>query len=133
MVSIDFFTVPNITMKVLYVFIVLETPASRGAALQCDGASDGGLDFPTDRRGLWRPRSAALSAPRQGWRVRQRCSSANCVAADRGSTHGAANSLAESVRRTPDRFHSERLFEPLRDPQLPASEENARFLFRVLS
>src|SRR5258708_31871467 len=56
MVSIDFFTVPTITMRVLFVFILIGTRSSQGVAFQCDGASDRGLDGATDRRGLRRPR-----------------------------------------------------------------------------
>jgi hypothetical protein len=37
MVSMDFFTVPTITMKVRFVFLVLEH--RRREAFECDGAS----------------------------------------------------------------------------------------------
>jgi putative transposase len=64
MVSIDFFTVPTITMKVLFVLIVLEHESSQGAAFQCDRASDRRLDRTTDRRGVRRTRSCPVSHPR---------------------------------------------------------------------
>src|SRR5215471_11549823 len=57
MVSIDFFTVPTITMKVLFVFIVLEH-RRREVLLRCDRASLRSLDVPADRRGLRQSESA---------------------------------------------------------------------------
>jgi hypothetical protein len=64
-VSIDFFTVP-ITMKVLFVFIVLEHRRRQSVAFQCDRASHRGLDVPTDRRSFPRSGRAAVSHSRSG-------------------------------------------------------------------
>lgn len=109
LVSIDFFSVPTVAMKVLFVFLVLGTSSSGGAAFQCDRASHCDLDLPTDCRGLRRSGSAAISDTRSGWCLRQRRSPADRVIAYWGSTHRTPESLAESVRRTPDRFHTKRL------------------------
>jgi hypothetical protein len=81
MVSIDFFTVPTVTLRVLFVFVVLETSAPAGAAFQCDRAPHRSLDGSTDRRGLRRSRCAPLSHSRSGSGVRRRGPRANCIQA----------------------------------------------------
>ena len=79
MVSIDFFTVPTVTMRVLFVFLVLETPPSASAAFQCDRASHRRLDLPADRRNLRRSGCAEVSHSRSGSHLRQRGPSADRV------------------------------------------------------
>jgi len=108
------------------------TSSSPGVAYQCDRASHCGLDIPTDRRGLRRSGCAALSPTRSGWHLRQRSSSADRVTAHGRGTNRTAESLAESVCRTPNRFHTQRLLEPFRDCERQASEENPGFVFRLL-
>jgi hypothetical protein len=132
MVSIDFFTVPTITMKVLFVFIVLEHrrrqvlhfnvtehPTAAWTAQQIVEAfaeRDAPRYIIRDRDGVY------------GNEVRLRIASLHMEEV----LTGASESLAESVRRTPDRLDTERLLEPFRDPQRPASQENARIVFRLL-
>ena len=101
MVYIDFFTVPTITMKVLFVFIMLEH--RRRQVLHFNVT-----EHPT---AAWTSQPivgafAERDAPRyiisrSGWRLRQRSSSADRVPEHGGSTHSASESVAESVRRTP--------------------------------
>src|ERR1039458_4157571 len=47
-------------------------------------------------------------------------------------TNRTHESLAESVCRTPNRFHTQRLPAPGRNPERQASEENPGFVFRLL-
>jgi hypothetical protein len=132
MVSIDFFTVPTLTLKVLFVFIVLEhrrrhvlhfnvTEHLRAAwtALQMVEAFE-------DRdaaRYLLRDRDSIY-----GNDVRLRI-----AAWHERSSHGPAQSVAESIRRTPDRLHPPGVPEPFRDPECQTSEEDAEKLFPLLS
>ena len=50
-VAIDFFTVPTVTMKVLFVFIVLAHRRCEVLLFKLDRAPDVGVDFRADRRG----------------------------------------------------------------------------------
>jgi hypothetical protein len=108
------------------------TVAARCCTSRCDRASLGGLDVPADRRGLRRSECAPVSYTRSGWRPRQRSSSADRDTAYRRSAYRAPESLAESVRRTPDRLHTKRLPGPFRDPERQASYEDPDFIFRLL-
>src|SRR4029453_4683945 len=56
------------------------TWSSPGAAFQCDGASDCGLDYTTDCRGVRRSRRCPLFYPRSGQHLRQGVWIANKVA-----------------------------------------------------
>src|SRR5215475_13702396 len=108
------------------------TSPSPGAAFPCDGASRCSLDVPADRRSLRQSESASVSPPRSRPHLRQRSSLADRITADGRSVHPALESLAESVRRTPDRLDPQGLPGPFRDPQREASQANSEFLFRLL-
>src|SRR5262249_13372587 len=133
MVSIDFFTVPTLPLKVLFVFIVrehrrrqvmhfnvTEHPTAAWTALQMvEAFAD--------------PGCRSLSAAGSGQHLRQRRSSEDRLAWHERSSHGPAQSVAESIRRTPDRLHPPGVPEPLRDPECQTSEEDAEKLFPLLS
>ncbi len=53
LVSIDFFTVPTATFRVLFVLVALTSPQACDS-LPCDGASDRPLGCPTNGRGVSR-------------------------------------------------------------------------------
>jgi hypothetical protein len=130
-VSIDFFTVPTITRKVLFVFIVLEHRRRQmlhfnvrehpTAAWTSQPIVEAFLDRDALRY-LMRDRDSIY-----GDDVRRRISSIG----HRRTTHRAAESLAESVCRTPDRLDTRRLLEPFRYPEREASEASPGFLFRL--
>ena len=61
LVSVDFFTVPTVSFRALFVFIV---PAHR--AFQRDGASDGGLDRSAIPGSVSRRHGATIFDPRLG-------------------------------------------------------------------
>ena len=48
LVSMDFFTVPTLTGRVLFVFVLLQPPAPANRPRQRHGTSHGGLDGATD-------------------------------------------------------------------------------------
>jgi hypothetical protein len=55
MVSIDFFTVPRLTLRVLFVFIVREHRRRQVLAFPCHRTSDGSLDRAADCGGFRGP------------------------------------------------------------------------------
>jgi putative transposase len=121
LVSIDFFTVPTVTMKVLFVFIVLEH--RRREVLHYNVTEHPTVAWTSQQivEAFRRSGCAEVSHSRSGWYLRQRRWFADRVTAHGGSTHRAPESLAEPVRRTPDRLHPKRVLEPFRDPECPAS------------
>ena len=94
MVSIDFFTVPTITLKVLFVFIVLEH--SRREVLHFNVTDRSSLDFPADCGGLRRTRNSALSRAGSGRRLWHQRSVTYRFAPNRRNPHSAPQPLAES-------------------------------------
>ena len=116
MVSLNFFTVPTITLKVLFVFIVLEHRRREVLQLQRDGPPRGSLDVSADYRGLRRARHFALFAAGSGRRLWQRRSVAYGFAANRGNPHGAPQPLAASIRRAAHRLDPQRVSGPLHHP-----------------
>ena len=130
LVSIDFCTVPTVTMKVLFVFIVLEHrrrqalhfnvtehPAAAWTSQQIvEAFAD--RDVP---RYLLRDRDGIY-----GNEVRRRIASLRME---------EVLTAPRSPRQNPyasNRFHTQRLLEPFRDPKRQASEENPGFEFRFL-
>jgi hypothetical protein len=128
LMSIDFFTVP----RVLFEFIVLEH--RRREVLHFNVT-----EHPT---AAWTSQQiieafADREAPRYLIRDRDGVYGNEVRLWIASLTHGrsphrASESLAESIRRTPDRLHTKRLLEPLRDPERQVSQENPGFVFRLL-
>ena len=131
MVSIDFFTVPTITLKVLFVFMVLhhrrrevlhfnvtEHPTAAWTAQQIVEA----FADQEPARYLIRDRDSVY-----GKEVRQRIAALGIQ-----EVLTAPESLAKSVRRATDWLHPKRVFEPLHHPECPASEEDAIFIYLLL-
>jgi putative transposase len=71
MVAIDFFTVPTVTMKVLFVFFVLEHRRREVLHFNVTEHPYGHLERGADCRGLRRSRGCPLSHPRPGQYLRQ--------------------------------------------------------------
>jgi hypothetical protein len=106
---LNFFTVPTITLKVLFVFIVLEDrrrevlhfnvtdhPTAAWTSQQIIAEHDTSRYLLRDRDGvLWRRRSVAYR-----------------FAANRGNPHGAPQPLAESIRRAAHRLDPQRVSGP---------------------
>jgi hypothetical protein len=116
MVSIDFFTVPTITLKVLFVFIVLEHRRREVLHFNVTDYPHGSLDVSADCRGLRRARHFALFAAGSGRRLWRRRSVAYGFAANRGNPQGAPQPLAESIRRAAHRLDPQRVSGPLHHP-----------------
>jgi putative transposase len=121
MVSTDFFTVPTVTMRVLFVFIVLEH--RRREVLHFNVTEHPTAAWTSQQmvEAFAQSGCAEVSATRSGWRLRQRSSSAARVPKHRRVADRTPESLAESLRRTPDRLDTKRLPEPFRDPERQAS------------
>jgi|SRR5439155_17523999 len=60
LVSIDFFTVPTVQLRVLFVFVLLAQETSSRAAFQCDGASHGSMGGTADHRSIPGRRCTAI-------------------------------------------------------------------------
>jgi hypothetical protein len=99
MVSIDFFIVPTIALKVLFVFIVWEH--RRREVLHFNVTDHPMAPWTSQQiyRGLRRACHFALSAAGSGRRLWQPRSVAYGFAPNRGNPHGAPQPLAESIRR----------------------------------
>jgi membrane protease subunit (stomatin/prohibitin family) len=115
MVSIDFFTVPTITLKVLFVFIVLEhrrrevlhfnVTDHATAAWTSQQIVEAFAEHDTSRY-LLRDRDGVYGSD-----VRLRI-----FAANRGNSHGAPQPLAASIRRAAHRLDPQRVSGPLHHP-----------------
>ena len=103
MVSTDFFTVPTITMKVLFVFIVLAHDRRKVLHFHI-------TEHPT---GTW-------------------TATANPIAGYRRDSDRTAKPLAESIRRETHRLDSKGMSEPLNHPERPTSQESVVFIFPLL-
>ena len=66
LVSVDFFTVPTVSFRVLFVLVVLAHHRRRHRSLQRDGAPDGRVDRATDGGGVSRGSGPTLPVARQG-------------------------------------------------------------------
>jgi putative transposase len=132
MVSIDFFTVPTITMKVLFVFILLEHDRRKVLHFNV-------TEHPT---GAWTAQQIVEAfADREAahYLIRDRDSrysaevrTANPVAGHAGDSHSTAKSVAESIRRATNWLDSKGVSEPLHHPKRSPSQENLVFLFPLL-
>jgi hypothetical protein len=135
-VSVDFFTVPTIRIKVLFVFLVRNIDAGR-CSISVSPRSHCGLDGAADRRGVRRARWGPLSHPRSRhyvWQrhVWQRRSVANPVVRYQRSPDGASKPMAESVCGTANRFDPKRVPKPLRYPERRSFEEDTVCVLPVL-
>jgi hypothetical protein len=92
LISIDFFTVPTATFRVLFVLVVLAHHRRR--ALQRDGASDGLVDGAADNRNLSGRYSTPLPAARSGQNLWPGVSASNAKPAYRGGPFSACQPLA---------------------------------------
>ena len=63
LVALDFFTVPTVGFKVLFVLVVLAHARRKSGSFQCDRAPDRRLDGPATRRGLSVGYGPAVPAP----------------------------------------------------------------------
>ena len=132
MVSTDFFTVPTVTMKVLFVFIVLEHDRRKLLHFNVTEHPTGAwtaqqvVEAFADRevaRYLIRDRDSRYSAE-----VR----TANQIAGCGGDSDRTAKSMAESIRRATHRLNSTGVSEPLHHSKRSPSQENVVFLFPLL-
>jgi hypothetical protein len=130
-VSIDFFTVPTIIRKVLFVFIVLEHRRRQMLHFNAREHPTAAWTSPPiveaflDRdalRYLMRDRDSIY-----GDDVRRRISSMGIE--ERLTVPG---NPSQNLYRTPDRLDTKRLLEPFRPPEREASEASPGFLFRLL-
>ena len=131
-VSLDFFTVPTITLKVLFVFLVLEHRRREVLHFNITEHPTAAWTAHADRRGLRRSRPSPISHPGSGQHLRPRRRFANHGAGHDGSPDRAAQSMAESICRATDRLDSKRVPEPLHHPECPTSKEDASFVSSLL-
>ena len=132
-VSMDFFTVPTVTLRVLFVFIVLEH--GRRKVLHFNVT-----EHPTAAWTSQQIREAFADQEPTQYAVRDRDGVygnlvRECITslgAER-SPHRSSEPLAKSIRRAPNRHAAAKVLEPFRDPQRQASEKNSHFIFSLLS
>jgi len=130
--SIDFFTVPTITMKVLFVFIVLEH--RRRQVLHFNVT-----EHPTASWTSQQIVEAFADREPSRYVIRDRDSiygrsgpNADRLARHARSPHGSPEPLAESVRGALDRLDPKGVPEPFRDPERTASEADSGLVFPLL-
>jgi putative transposase len=131
MVSTDFFTVPTITMKVLFVFVVLEHDRRKVLHFNV-------TEHPS---GAWTAQQiveAFANREAAGYLIRDRDSRYSAEvrlriqSGYRGDSDRTAKSVAESIRRATHRLDPKGVPQPLHHPKRPPSQENAVFLFPLL-
>src|SRR3954453_1355798 len=132
MVSIDFFTVPTFTMRILFVLIVLEHDRRKVLHFNV-------TEHPT---GAWTAQQIVEAfADREAahYLVRDRDSRYSAEVRLRIKSLGIQEiltapqkSLAESMRRATHRLDSKGMSEPLRHPERSPSQENVFLLFPLL-
>ena len=106
MASMDFFTVPTATFRVLFVFIVLSHDRPAHRALQRHGTPNRKVDHTADSRGVSMGRSTAVSDPRSGCDLRKGHRRNHQRDGHRRSGYRAAIAMAKSVCGAADRIHS---------------------------
>jgi putative transposase len=102
LVAIDFFTVPTATFRNLYCFIILSHDRWKVLHFNITAHPTAAWTPAADCRGFPRRYSPAFSSPGPGSDLRRRVPTPRERDADRRSDHGAAESLAESFRGTPN-------------------------------
>ena len=133
LMGIDFFTVPTVTFRVLYVFIVLRHDRRRVVHFNVTA-------HPTAQ---WTAQQIIEAFPfdeTPGYMIRDRDRHLRRLFPDTRQEHGDRRSadrtpstLAESVLRTRDRFHSSGVSGPGHHSQRVPPEENSDFVLRLLS
>ena len=103
LVSLDFFVVPTMTHKVLFVLLILAHERRRRHPFQHDGTSYRTVDSPAGGGRVSVGRGATLSAARPGPHLRRLVSAAGAAHGDRRSTHCPTGSVAEPLCRATHR------------------------------
>ena len=132
-VFMDFFTVPTVHHERVVRVHRAGTSSASGAALQCDGSSD---RRPGLLSRLWR--LSPIERPAR-YVIRDRDSIYDNEVHWRIASLGMeevltapSESLAEPLRRAPNRLHPERVPEPFCDPERQPSEEEPNFVSPLL-
>ena len=109
LVAIDFFVVPTLTFRLLFVFVVLRHQPPGTDPLQCHRSPHGRLDGPPNHRGV--PGGDRPEVPPSGSRLDLR-RGLHPVRQHHGNpagTHGPQSALAEPLRRAGHRLHPPRV------------------------
>jgi hypothetical protein len=97
-VAADFFVVPTVTYRLLFVLVAPRPRSATHPAHRGHCPSDGGADGPTTTRGVSVERRASLLAARSRSRVRLRRGHGESRG-DGGSPYGTARTVATCIRR----------------------------------
>src|SRR5262249_12673040 len=132
MVATDFFVVPTVTFRLLFVFLVLSHdrrrivhfgitahPTAEWTAQQLVDA------FPVGKR-------TSVLAARPRWQLWRTVSSNGPSDADSGGSHSSSLALAECLCREADRFHPPRLPRPCVGLQRMQPPAHSEVLLRLL-
>ena len=102
LVSVDFFTLPTATFRVLFVFIVTLLRSATDRSLQCHRPPFCRVDRAADRRCLCMGECSSLHAARPRWSLWTVVQPARRRTRRRRGSDGAALAMAKSVRRKGD-------------------------------
>ncbi len=133
LVSVDFFVVPTVTFRVLFVFVVLVSRSAPDRALQRDGAPDRPVDGPATLRGVSLGDGAPLPDPGSRPGVRLCLLNAGGIHGHRRSAHRPSKPLAESLCRAGNRERPSRVPGQRNRPRRAAPAEAPLRLLRALS
>src|ERR1700730_3800709 len=97
MASIDFFTVPTATLRVLFVFVVLSHARRRVLHLPGDGTPDSGVDHAANSGSTSVGAGTEISTAGSRCNLWQRLRRPHHRNGDGGSGHRAASALADSL------------------------------------
>jgi len=111
LVSADFFVVPTITFRLLFVFVILSHDRRRPIHFAVT-AIPRGMDGPATPGSFPLGQRAALPAARPRWHLWRESPRSDGVAGPSRSPHGSEITLAESLRRAVDWIDSPRVLGP---------------------
>jgi helix-turn-helix protein len=113
MVAVDFFVVPTLTFRLLFVFVVLRHDRRELLPSQRHRSCYGRLDGPADRRGVPGGHGSGLPASGSRHDLRGGVLTASYAVGHARGAHRSQSALAESVRGASHRVHPSRMSRPL--------------------
>ena len=133
LVAVDFFVVPTLTFRVLFVFVVLGSRSMSDSTFQRHVSPHRGMDRAADSGGLSVGDGPSIPAARSGRNLWQGLPGLCEGDGRRRGQDRAAEPLAESFRGAPDRFHSPRVLGPCDRLQRAIAEATPTIVRRLLS
>ena len=133
LVSVAFFTLPTVTFRILFVFIVSPSRSSADRSFQRDAAFLRGVDRATNGRCLSLGFGAALPAARSGSNLWSVFRPSRGGSRGRAGRYRTALPVVKSIRRKSHWYHSPRLSRPLDRSRRAAPEANPTRKCRLLS